>query len=101
MSHLAATMLASSLPCAVSGVNYAGHRPGSSSPNSAATIEQLDVQRDGGCYRLSSVTYVDAKLDAVFEVLTDYDAFKRISSLYEESGSWRLIRMVLPSFTRG
>jgi hypothetical protein len=51
----------------------------------AATIEELDVQRDGGCYRLSSVTYVDAALDAVFQVLTDYDAFQRISSVYEES----------------
>ena len=51
----------------------------------AATIVDLDVQRDGACYRLSSVTYVDAVVEAVFEVLTDYDAFKRISSAYKES----------------
>ena len=51
----------------------------------AATIEELDVQRDGACYRISSVAYVDAAPDAVFQVLTDYEAFQRISSVYKES----------------
>jgi uncharacterized protein YndB with AHSA1/START domain len=51
----------------------------------AASIRALDVEHDGGCYRLASVTYIDAAPEAVFTVLTDYDAFIRVSSAYKES----------------
>ena len=51
----------------------------------AATIRQFDVEHDHGCYRLTSITHLDAAPDSVFAVLTDYDELERISDLYEES----------------
>jgi polyketide cyclase/dehydrase/lipid transport protein len=51
----------------------------------AAEILRLDVERDGGCYRLFSITHIDAEPEAVFARLTDYDDFERVSSAYKES----------------
>ena len=47
----------------------------------AATIRQFELEHDQGCYRLSSITHLDAVPDSVFAVLTDYDEFERISDL--------------------
>jgi len=52
---------------------------------SAATIRDVTMEHDGTRYRLTSSTYVDAPREAVFRVLTDYERFDRISSVYAES----------------
>ncbi len=51
-----------------------------------ATIRTIDVQHDDGVYRLVSDTYIDAPREAIFEVLTDYERFGRISSSYTDYG---------------
>tara|TARA_B100000809_G_scaffold168137_1_gene165490 strand:- start:464 stop:1075 length:612 start_codon:yes stop_codon:yes gene_type:complete len=53
---------------------------------SAAVIHDLKIEYRSGRYELVSHTYVDAPLEAIFHVLTDYDHFNRISRIYEESG---------------
>jgi hypothetical protein len=50
-----------------------------------ATIRDVAMDHDGTRYRLTSSTYVDAPREAVFRVLTDYEKFDRISSVYTES----------------
>lgn len=56
-----------------------------SSSAHAAAMHYLEIDSERDCHRVFSVTYIDAPPDAVFKVLTDYDAFERISSIYEES----------------
>jgi len=51
-----------------------------------ATIRTIDVQHDDGVYRLVSDTYIDAPREAIFDVLTDYERFGRISSAYTDYG---------------
>lgn len=51
----------------------------------AATIRDVTMNHDGTRYRLTSSTYMDAPREAVFRVLTDYERFDRISSVYAES----------------
>ncbi len=51
-----------------------------------ATVRTIDVQYDDGVYRVVSDTYVDAPREAIFEVLTDYERFGRISSAYTDYG---------------
>jgi hypothetical protein len=51
----------------------------------AATIRDVTMDHDGARYRLTSSTYMDAPREAVFRVLTDYERFDRISSVYAES----------------
>jgi len=53
---------------------------------SAAVIHDLKIEYRSGRYELVSHTYVDAPLEAIFHVLTDYDHLNRISRIYEESG---------------
>ena len=52
----------------------------------AATIRTIEVDHDDGVYSLVSSTYIDAPREAIFEVLTDYERFGRISSAYTEYG---------------
>lgn len=51
----------------------------------AATIRDVQIERKDGRYVLESNTFLDAPPNAVFRVLTDYDQFARISSVFEES----------------
>jgi uncharacterized protein YndB with AHSA1/START domain len=51
-----------------------------------ATIRTIDVKHDDGVYRLVSDTYIDAPREAIFEVLTDYERFGRISRAYTDYG---------------
>ena len=51
-----------------------------------ATIDTIDVAHDRGVYRLVSDAYIDAPREAIFEVLTDYERFGRISSAYTDYG---------------
>ena len=51
-----------------------------------ATVRMIEVAHDHGVYRLVSDTYIDAPREAIFEVLTDYEQFGRISSSYTDYG---------------
>ena len=51
----------------------------------AATIRTVQIDRQDGRYVLVSDTFLQAPPNAVFRVLTDYDQFARISSVFEES----------------
>ena len=53
---------------------------------SAASILTIQVDHDDGVYNLVSNTFIDAPREAIFEVLTDYERFGRISSTYKEYG---------------
>jgi len=55
------------------------------SVGAAATIRTVEVDRKDGRYVMQSDTYLDAPPAAVFRVLTDYDRFASISSIFEES----------------
>ena len=52
----------------------------------SATIDSIDVDRDGGVYSLRSETHLAASPEAIRAVLTDYDNFDRISHVYKEFG---------------
>jgi hypothetical protein len=54
---------------------------------SAATIDDLDVNRRRGIYSLEAVARLEATPQAVYAVLTDFDdnAYSRISRVYKES----------------
>lgn len=56
-----------------------------SGPCLAADLLSIDVEHDGGVYRMTSVTWFNAPRLGVFDVLTDYDQFDRISSVYKDS----------------
>lgn len=51
-----------------------------------ATIHTIEVAQDHGVYRLVSAAYIDAPREAIFEVLTDYERYGRISSVYTDYG---------------
>lgn len=51
-----------------------------------ATIRTIEVTHDHGVYRLVSDAYIDAPREAIFDVLTDYERFGRISSAYTDYG---------------
>ena len=51
-----------------------------------ATIRTIEVEHDDGVFRLVSNAYLAAPREAIFEVLTDYDRFGRISSTYTDYG---------------
>jgi len=53
---------------------------------STATIESIDVGRDGDLYSLHAETVLDASPEAIFDVLLDYERFGRISSVYKDFG---------------
>ena len=52
----------------------------------AATIRTIEIEHDEGGYRLVSTAYLEAPREAIFEVLTDYERFGRISSTYKDYG---------------
>jgi hypothetical protein len=52
----------------------------------AASIRTLEVDYEDGVYSLESNTWLDAPREAIFNVLTDYERFGRISSTYKEYG---------------
>lgn len=54
-------------------------------PVLAASIEFVEVREEDGRYTLTSNSIVEAPREAVFEVLTDYDQFVRVSSAFEDS----------------
>ena len=51
-----------------------------------ATIQTIEVEHDDGVYRLVSTAYLAAPRRAIFDVLTDYERFGRISSTYTDYG---------------
>ncbi|MEL6869000.1 MAG: hypothetical protein AAFO81_04280 [Pseudomonadota bacterium] len=51
----------------------------------AAEIREVTVEREGKRYIMHSVTWFDAPITGVFDVLTDYDQFERISSVYADA----------------
>lgn len=51
----------------------------------AAEIREVTVEHRDGRYYMHSETWFDAPRLGVFDVLTDYDRFHRISSIYEET----------------
>ena len=53
---------------------------------STATLDSLEVDKDGDVYSLYADTFLAASPEAIFEVLTDYEQFGRISSVYKEYG---------------
>ena len=55
-------------------------------PSFAAIITTIEVDYDDGVYRLDSDTYIDAPREAIFDVITDYENFGRISSAYTDYG---------------
>lgn len=53
---------------------------------SAATLEAIDVDHEGGVYRLHAETLLEARPESIAAVLLDYERFGRISSVYKEYG---------------
>lgn len=51
----------------------------------AAEIREVTVEHRDGRYYMYSETWFDAPRLGVFDVLTDYDRFHRISSIYDET----------------
>ncbi len=51
----------------------------------AAEIRQLTVEREKGLIKVASETYIDAPPVAVFEILSDYDGFHRISNVFTDT----------------
>jgi hypothetical protein len=54
-------------------------------PVCAAVLNDLEITRDSARYELTADVLMDASPEAIFQVLTDYDRFDRISSIYKES----------------
>jgi hypothetical protein len=52
----------------------------------AATLDTIEVGREGGVYSLLSETRLAASPEAIRAVLTDYENFDRISSAYKDFG---------------
>jgi hypothetical protein len=69
--------------CAVSAVVVSWLTP---APTRAASVRELEVTRDEHGYRVASEAFLNAPPPAVFAVLTAYESFDRISSVYEASG---------------
>ncbi|MEN7342933.1 MAG: SRPBCC family protein [Pseudomonadota bacterium] len=55
-------------------------------PVTAAELLSIDVEHEDGVYTMTSETRFDAPIIGVFDVLTDYEQFDRISSIYRDSG---------------
>ena len=54
-------------------------------PASAADLRFIEVEREEDLYTLRSVTWFSSGVDALYEVLTDYDLFKDFTSAIVES----------------
>jgi len=52
----------------------------------AATLDSVIVTYDAGRYELDADAFLAAPREAVFVILTDYDRFGRISSVYKDYG---------------
>ena len=52
---------------------------------SAAELRFIEVDRENGRYSLKSTTWFDAKIEAVYSVLIDYDLYHRFSGAIAES----------------
>ena len=50
-----------------------------------AEIRTLTVDKNGPRYTFTSITFVDAPVEPVYEILVDYDRFDRLSSVITES----------------
>jgi len=50
----------------------------------AAEFRTLEFFKDGDRYRVESDVYLEAPPDGVYRVLTDYEGFPRLSSIFEE-----------------
>ncbi|MCZ6559349.1 MAG: SRPBCC family protein [Gammaproteobacteria bacterium] len=52
---------------------------------SAAEIRKLEVTKTGGVYFVDSISYIDAPISNVYEVLVDYENLNRLTSAIVES----------------
>lgn len=50
-----------------------------------AEIRTLTVDKNGPRYTFTSISFVDAPVEPVYELLVDYDRFDRLSSVIKES----------------
>ena len=57
-----------------------------SSVLTAAVLQSVEVQHDGGRYQLVSESYLSAPIEEVFNVLVDYEQFEKISSIFTDAG---------------
>lgn len=62
-----------------------------SAPARGADLLDVSVEKEGDRYTMASRTYFEAPPEAVFEVLSDYDRFERISSIFED------VRFIAPA----
>lgn len=53
-------------------------------PALGADLLDVSVEKEGERYTMASRTYFEAPPEAVFRVLSDYDRFERISSIFED-----------------
>lgn len=53
--------------------------------SSAAEMRFLEVQRDDDLYRLKSITWFDARAEALYDVLRNYELFSKFTSAVVES----------------
>lgn len=60
-------------------------------PARGAELLDVSVEKDGERYTMASRTYFEAPPEAVFRVLSDYDRFERISSIFED------VRFIAPA----
>jgi carbon monoxide dehydrogenase subunit G len=60
-------------------------------PALSADLLDVSVQKEGERYTMASRTYFEAPPEAVFRVLSDYDRFERISSIFED------VRFIAPA----
>lgn len=51
----------------------------------AAELLFVDVKKEGERFFIASAAHYDAPIENVYRVLTDYDNFKRVSSIFKES----------------
>ncbi|WP_405225941.1 SRPBCC family protein [Lentisalinibacter sediminis] len=60
-------------------------------PARGADLLDVSVEKEGERYTMASRTYFEAPPEAVFRVLSDYDRFERISSIFED------VRFIAPA----
>ena len=51
----------------------------------AAQLESVSVATKSGRYTVDSVVAINAPIDAVYQVMVDYDQFERVSSIFKDS----------------
>lgn len=55
------------------------------SQGSAAEVRSFAMEHEDRRYHVVSETFIDAPVSAVFDVLSDYERYDRISSIFQES----------------